>query len=76
MQYLPIDGLYVYFRYDANQTVMCVMNTSESEKKIQIADYIERTKGFNSAKDVLSNKNLGNNFTIPAKTMWVMSLEK
>jgi hypothetical protein len=76
MQYLPMDGLYVYFRYDANQTVMCVMNTSENEKKIQLADYAERTKGFNSAKDVLSNKNLGNSFTIPAKTMWVLSLEK
>jgi len=28
MQYVPKNGLYVYFRYDAAQTIMCVMNTS------------------------------------------------
>jgi len=32
MQYIPVDGLYVYFRYDATSTVMCVMNTSDKEK--------------------------------------------
>lgn len=29
MQYIPDNGLYVYFRYDAKQTIMCVMNTSD-----------------------------------------------
>ena len=28
MQYVPIDGVYVYFRYDDAQTVMVVMNSS------------------------------------------------
>ncbi|WP_324009043.1 cyclomaltodextrinase C-terminal domain-containing protein, partial [Parvimonas sp. D9] len=46
MQYLPLDGLYVYFRYDEKQTVMCIINTSSAVKKIQLDDYIERTKAF------------------------------
>ena len=40
MQYVPQDGLYVYFRYDANQTVMCVMNTADKEKRNQFKQRI------------------------------------
>ncbi|HEX8357767.1 MAG TPA: alpha-amylase family glycosyl hydrolase, partial [Segetibacter sp.] len=32
MQYVPEDELYVYFRYDAKQTVMCIMNAGTKEK--------------------------------------------
>ncbi|HCT24214.1 MAG TPA: alpha-amylase, partial [Chitinophagaceae bacterium] len=46
MQYLPVDGLYIYFRYDAKQTVMCVMNTADKDMKVDFAKYGERTKGF------------------------------
>lgn len=55
MQYLPEDGIYTYFRYDNKQTVMVVMNTSKEDKKIEINKYVERTAGFTSAKDILSN---------------------
>ena len=53
MQYVPEDGLYVYFRYDAKQTIMIVMNTSKVEKKIIPAKYEERVKGFSNYYDVL-----------------------
>jgi neopullulanase len=54
MQYLPEDGVYVYFRYDAKQTVMVVMNTSKEEKKITFDKYGERTNGFTKYKDIIS----------------------
>ncbi|MBL0358671.1 MAG: cyclomaltodextrinase N-terminal domain-containing protein [Chitinophagaceae bacterium] len=47
MQFVPVDGIYVYFRYDAKQTVMVVMNTAKTEKSISIGDYSEMTNGFN-----------------------------
>jgi neopullulanase len=53
MQYLPEDGVYVYFRYDAKQTVMVVMNTSKEEKKINFDKYAERTASFTKYKDVI-----------------------
>jgi glycosidase len=56
MQYVPQDGLYVYFRYDANQTIMCVMNTSDKPKDFNFSDYSERTRGFIKGTDVVSNK--------------------
>lgn len=75
MQFLPVDGLYVYFRYDGKQTVMCVMNTADKEMKVDFAKYAERTKGFTGAKDVVTGNTVGSNFTIPAKQMWVLELK-
>lgn len=76
MQYLPDDGLYVYFRYDANQTVMCVMNTSEKDKTVNFSNYTERTAGFTKATDVVTNNNFGSQFTVAAKRMLVLQLGK
>ncbi len=76
MQYLPNEGLYVYFRYDENQTVMCVMNTSEQERNVDFNDYKERTNGFSSGKEVVSSKSIAQQFNIPAMTMQVIELTK
>ena len=76
MQYLPNEGLYVYFRYDQNQTVMCVMNTSEQDRMVDFRDYAERTNGFDSGKDVVSGKAITKQFTIPALSMQVIELNK
>ena len=54
MQFLPVDGVYVYFRYDPSQTVMIVMNTSKDEKKINLDRYAERTGEFTQYKDVIT----------------------
>ena len=78
MQYVPNNGLYVYFRYDQNQTVMCVMNTDTKERAIDFGAYDERTKGFSSGVDVLTDINLPFNapLKIGAQSMMVMELKK
>ncbi len=53
-QYVPVDGVYVYFRYDNKQTVMVAMNTSREEKTISPEDYVERTNGFTKMKNVIT----------------------
>lgn len=75
-QYLPNEGLYVYFRYDNNQTVMCVMNTSKQERKVDFSDYEERTNGFSGGKEVVSGQAIAKKFSIPALTMQVIELTK
>jgi glycosidase len=52
MQFIPVDGVYVYFRYDAKQTVMCVMNTNAEPRAIDLSRFAERMNGFRSAIDV------------------------
>ncbi len=76
MQYVPDDGLYVYFRYDEKQTIMCVMNTSDKNKEVALSNYTERINGFKSGKNVVSGVTVENKFTVPAKRMWVIELAK
>ena len=54
MQYVPQDGVYVYFRYDNKQTMMVAMNTSKEEKTISPINYLERTKGFSKMKNIIT----------------------
>ncbi len=77
-QFVPQDGLYVYFRYDNNQTVICIMNTGKNERQIDFSRYTERTNGFTKARSVTSNDvfQLNDKATIPVGKMWVLELER
>jgi glycosidase len=78
MQYVPQDGLYVYFRYHNNETVMCVMNTDEKERTVSLKDFAERTNGFNKMYNVITGTeaSTAENITLPSYTMAVIQLRK
>ena len=54
MQFVPQDGVYVYFRYDEKQTVMVIMNTAKENKTVALKRFEERTKGFSKMKNIIS----------------------
>ncbi|RYY55250.1 MAG: alpha-amylase [Chitinophagaceae bacterium] len=58
MQYVPENGLYVYFRYDSKQTVMVISNTGSSAVKPDWKRFSERMDGFRSARDAQSGKTI------------------
>jgi neopullulanase len=76
-QYVPQDGLYVYFRYDTKQTVMCIMNAGNKDIRIHFEDYAERIKGFTKATNVTTGEGyaLSDKLIIPSKVMWVLDLK-
>ena len=78
MQYVPIEGVYTYFRYDSSQTVMVVMNTDKNEKMIQPERFVERIKGFTSARNIVNHSmhTLSSPWKIPGKSIWVLELGK
>ena len=78
MQYVPENGVYVYFRYDNNQTVMCIMNQEDSEKEIEATRFTERTKGFSQGKNVVDGATilLNSKIKIPGRTLSVFELVK
>ena len=78
MHYIPVDGVYVYFRYDEKQTIMCVMNTDKKEHQVNFEKYAVRTSSFTKATNVISNKmfNIPGEAIIPPMQMWVLELEK
>ncbi len=77
MQYVPNDGLYVYFRYSSKQTIMCIMNTSEQAKQVNLENqFTERTKGFLNAIDIVTGTLLPSQFSIEPKKMLILELKK
>ena len=77
MQYIPQDGVYVYFRYNKNQTVMVVGNTTKEEKKIAVERFAERMKGLSKYKDVITGTVSDiKEFTLGAGQTKVMELVK
>ncbi len=55
-QFIPEDGLYVYFRYTENKTVMVMINKSEQVKQPDMSRFFELTSGFIEATDIISGK--------------------
>lgn len=77
MQYVPEDGVYVYFRYDEKQTVMCVMNTGQKGKAISLANYPEMSKGVKKLKNVMTGESMEDlGFYIEPKQMMIVELVK
>ena len=77
MQFLPKDGVYVYFRYDAKQTVMVILNTNDKETTLMANRFDEITKGFSKTKNIITGNvsNLGD-FKLGAKESLVLELMK
>lgn len=75
MQFYPIDGVYVYFRYDANQTIMCIMNTNDKPMTIDLARFAERLKGFQLAFDVAAGQQFQLKKTMTLMPMYNLVLE-
>jgi glycosidase len=77
-QYLPVDGVYTYFRYDNKQTVMVVMNTNTVDQTVNLDRFAERTAGFSKAISVVNADeiNLSGTVKIPQRTIWIMELKK
>lgn len=75
-QFVPKDGLYVYFRYHDSQVLMCVMNTSSKDHKVKLSDYSEMTQDYKQGLDILTDTTIGTELSIPSMTMKVIELKK
>ncbi len=56
MQFYPIDGVYVYFRYDKNQTILCAMNTNAKPATIGLARFKEIIRHHKSGKEITTDR--------------------
>jgi len=78
MQYVPENGIYVYFRYNADKTVMIIMNTNDTASDLSLKRFNERMNGFTKAVNVVSSQQINSlqTINIPAKTTFVLELQK
>lgn len=77
MQYVPDNGLYAYFRYHPQQTVMVISNTGTKEMNVTMSRFAQRITGFTRARNVITGEVMPlNDFTMQPKQSFVFELLK
>jgi glycosidase len=78
MQYVPEKGVYVYFRYNNQKTVMVIVNSNEQEVTLPSERFYERIKGLTKATDVITGTDYNSiqSFKLPPKKVLVFELKK
>ncbi|HEU5053125.1 MAG TPA: glycoside hydrolase family 13 protein [Hanamia sp.] len=77
MQYIPQNGLYVFFRYDSKQTIMTILNTSKNVETVHTNYYSERTSGFTKMKNIETGETKTlSDFSLQPMESGVWELEK
>ena len=76
-QFIPQDGIYVYFRYNDNKTIMVIANNNESKKDLNLSRFKEILTTKTQAKDIVSNQisELGQTIQIAPKTVLILELK-
>jgi glycosidase len=74
--YIPENNVYVYFRYNNDETVMVVMNNSNETKTIKTDRFKENIKNFQSGKDVISEQtfDITKEVTLEPKSVLILEL--
>ncbi|MRR19583.1 alpha-amlyase [bacterium] len=76
--YIPQDGVYVYFRYNKNESVMVILNTNENESKtIRKERYLESLAGYTKGYEVITGKTVDDltSFQITPKSAMIIELK-
>lgn len=77
-QFIPENGVYTFFRYRKEGTIMVMINTSNEKKFINTDKYAEMTDGWVNGLDIVSGEGqkIRGEVSIPPKTIRVIELKK
>lgn len=75
-QFIPYDGIYVYFRYNESKTVMVIANNNLEAKSVNTERFGEMFEGKTKARDIISTNefDLKNQINVPAKTVLILEI--
>ena len=76
LHFAPFDGIYVYFRYTSDKTIMVVMNKNANPVEVDPKRFAEITSGKSMAHSVLTNQAFALNrpLPVPAKSAVIFDL--
>lgn len=76
-QFVPLDGVYVYFRHDAAQKVMVVVNNNDDARTVDTARFSELIGTATTGVDVLTKQNhtLAAGLVAPARSATILELQ-
>jgi neopullulanase len=75
-QFVPDDGIYVYFRYDDQGAVMVMINKNKESRKPDLSRFKEILKDYRAGRDVITGIGfiLGDGLEISGETAMVVEL--
>ncbi len=75
--FMPKNGVYVYFRYNADEKLMVVLNQNEEAQTLDLKHFAEMLHNVSGGQDVISGKSyeFKDKLTVPAKTPLVLELK-
>ena len=78
-QFIPHDGVYVYFRHNEKETIMVALNNNENDPKtLDRKRYSEFLDKFQGGKDVITGQMINDlsNIIIQPKSAIILELKK
>lgn len=75
--YVPVNNVYVYFRYNQSESVMVVINNNPESQTFKTNRFAESIQHHLGGKDILSGKmiDLKNDITIEGKSVLILELK-
>ncbi len=77
LQYLPKEGVYVYFRKNSEKTIMVVLNQNKENKTLDLTRFTEGIGSFTMGYDIFTERSfdIKSNIIIPAMGELVLELK-
>jgi glycosidase len=77
-QFIPEDGVYVYFRYNVEDALIVVVNNNEEQRELSMERFDEMIKGVGIARDIMSNEefNLQQPLSLSARSVRLLEYKK
>jgi len=75
-QFIPENGIYVYFRYNGDAAVMVIANNNDNQQVVPLKRFDEMLKGKQTGINIITKEQVVLNETIriPGKTVLVVAL--
>lgn len=77
--YMPVESVYVYFRYTEDEKVMIILNNNDEEVTLDLARFSESLEGISKGKEIISGKdysiNAENKLSVSPKTSLILELK-
>lgn len=77
-QFIPNEGVYVYFRYNDDKTVMVVVNNNDSDRAVETESFSEMLNRVASGVDIMTQELVGLNLpvSVNAKSVRIIEFNK
>ncbi len=76
-QFAPLDGVYAYFRYNSDKTIMVVFNNNPTEEKqLKMDKFTECLLGRSRGRNIISGEeiNLVDSLLLPPKSVMIIDV--